>query len=261
MVKAVFFDIDGTLISFKTHVMPESTRRALDELKEKGIKVFVATGRSELGFKRAKEILNYDFDGYIYSNGQYVVVDGEVIRDMPIDSSDLNTVIENIKKHNIATSVSMRDKSFMTAVDDRVNSLFEYLGGTVAKVNIEPVENILTAPVYQFGAYVFEDENDLFLAGTKNLRPLRWIKWFADIIPIEGGKGHGIEAIADHMGINIDETMAFGDGENDLEMIEKVKYGIAMGNAIESLKEASDYVTEDADNDGIYKALKHFKVL
>ena len=81
------------------------------------------------------------------------------------------------------------------------------------------------------------------------------------IIPKDGGKGTGIKKVLAYYGIDINEAMAFGDGGNDVEMLEAVKYGIAMGNANDNLKQIADFITLDVDNDGIAYALKQYNVL
>lgn len=93
---------------------------------------------------------------------------------------------------------------------------------------------------------------------------LEFTSWFptaTDIIPRGGGKVSGIDAYLEKENIDISETMAFGDGENDIEMLQHVHIGIAMGNANESVKNVADYITEDSDKDGIYHALKHFDLI
>ena len=81
------------------------------------------------------------------------------------------------------------------------------------------------------------------------------------MIPKQGGKTAGIESILKHYGIKKEEIMAFGDAENDIEMLQYAQIGVAMGNADDEVKEAADYVTDMVDSDGIYKALKHFRIL
>ena len=92
-------------------------------------------------------------------------------------------------------------------------------------------------------------------------RAVRWNKLFVDVIPSDGGKGVGIKKMIDYLGISQEETMAFGDGGNDIEMLEFVKIGVAMGNAGDNVKKSADYVTENVDDEGIYKALKKFEII
>ena len=67
--------------------------------------------------------------------------------------------------------------------------------------------------------------------------------------------------MADYLGLNIDETMAFGEGGNDISIIKKAGIGVAMGNAGDNLKEVADYITTSVDEDGVKNALAHFGVI
>ena len=82
-----------------------------------------------------------------------------------------------------------------------------------------------------------------------------------DITSAMADKANGIRAIADRLGIDISETMAFGDGGNDESMLRAAGVGVAMGNALDSVKAHADYVTTDVDNDGVWNALKHFGII
>ena len=92
-------------------------------------------------------------------------------------------------------------------------------------------------------------------------RKINWFNEAFDILNKDGDKTNGMIALLEHYHISKDEVMAFGDGNNDVEMIKFAKIGVAMGNATEACKQASDYVTSDMDDDGIYKALKHFNII
>ena len=97
MIKAIFFDIDGTLASFKTHQIPDSTFYTLNKLKDNGIKLFIATGRGKDGL----DILQgFPFDGYITLNGQYCFTNDELIYENTIDSQDIQALLEYLKENN-----------------------------------------------------------------------------------------------------------------------------------------------------------------
>ena len=233
MIKSVFFDIDGTLISFKTHKMPESTKLALKKLREKGIKLFIATGRSPFAIPVVKHLLDFEFDGYVMLNGQYCVIDNKVIRDTPLPKESFKYILPYMEKNKIACEFLELDYTYSNLVNDRVLELRKFLGNTVST----------------------------FLIEMPGCRGVRWNPLFVDVIPENGGKGMGIKAILDYLGFSKDEAMAFGDGGNDIEMLEFVKYGVAMGNSGENVKKSAAYVTDDVDSDGIYNALVHYNVL
>ena len=82
-----------------------------------------------------------------------------------------------------------------------------------------------------------------------------------DVVPKTASKAMGIEKIINHYGFKKEETMGIGDSDNDIDMVEYCEIGIAMGNGYESVKKSADYVTDDIDNDGLYKAFKKFNII
>jgi len=89
----------------------------------------------------------------------------------------------------------------------------------------------------------------------------RWHPAFTDITAKGADKGEGILTLAAHLGLDLRYTMAFGDGGNDSSMIKAAGIGVAMGNALESLKQEADYTTTSVDDDGILNALRHFGLI
>ena len=83
----------------------------------------------------------------------------------------------------------------------------------------------------------------------------------ADVVPRGSSKAVGIDKIIEYYGISLHETMAFGDGGNDMAMLRHAGIGVAMGNAGDEVKEAADYVTDSVDDDGVMNALRHFDVI
>ena len=261
MIKAIFFDVDGTLLSFDTHSMPKTTRDSLFKLKEKGIKLFLATGRSPKVYPNIAHLIDFNFDGYVFCNGQYVVVDDKVIHNMPLPKEDLINLLPYFEENNIAVHFTELDYSYANLENERVSKLRELLGSTYPKTRMDDPLRVKENDTYQLSAYVLEDEEDEFFRHAPNLRAVRWTDLFADIIPFEGGKAVGIEKMLEHFNLKQSESMAFGDGGNDTEMLEYVAYGIAMGNAVQSAKDVSVFVTDDVDNDGIYKALIKYELV
>ena len=259
MVKAIFFDIDGTLLSFKTSKMIESTKNALVALKEKGVKLFIASGRPRSNMKTIDDF--WTFDGYVSFNGQYCLVGDEVVWSNPIKKEDLKSMCDYIKKEDIICDIMELERSYVNKMDSRLDFLLAFSGITVGKLPIEPIENILNNEIYQMGPFITREKEVEFLKHTPTCKSARWHDEFTDIIPLEGGKDVGIDKVLEKLGIDISETMAFGDGGNDLSMLKHVHIGVAMGNAKDYVKDVADYVTDSVDEDGIYNALKHFNIL
>ena len=106
-----------------------------------------------------------------------------------------------------------------------------------------------------------EEEEIKAFCKTNNLRFNRFAENNVEITSCEFLKSKGINAIYDALELNKNEAMAFGDDINDIPMFETVKYGICMGNGKEEAKKEAFFVTDNIENDGLYKALKHFEVI
>ena len=140
--------------------------------------------------------------------------------------------------------------------------LEDELGDPTRFVVVEDAyERALKEKVYQLNVFVSEEEEGDFMHLMPNSKTARWTSHFTDIIPRNGGKNKGIDAIINHFGIKLEETMAFGAGGNDIDMLKHAGIGIAMENARDDVKEIADFITTSVDDDGITNALKHYNVL
>ena len=138
----------------------------------------------------------------------------------------------------------------ITPLTERQN-VSRALGGTDA----------LGREIYQAITFLDRDNEHLLLDRAPHLKTTRWHPHFLDVIPPTGGKDKGMDAILEHFGIPVEESMAFGDGENDLSMLVHAGIGVAMGTASDEVKRQADWATASVDEDGIVKALQHFQVL
>ena len=150
---------------------------------------------------------------------------------------------------------------YINIINDRVLAFREKIGGTGYDTHVEDLSRIYSHKTYQLLAYIDEKDEDEFLAHMPNCKAMRWCPEFADIVIADGGKDKGIEALLNHLGISKNDCMAFGDGGNDISMLEYVGIGVAMGNANPPVKERADFVTKDIDDDGIEYALRHFGLI
>ncbi|WP_101773306.1 Cof-type HAD-IIB family hydrolase [Peptostreptococcus faecalis] len=261
MIKAIFFDIDGTLVSFNSHTVPQSTKNALSKLRENGVKLFLATGRSPMWLPAIKDLVEFEFDGYVMVNGQYCIVGDEVIHKMRIDENDIEKVIPYMEDQKISCEFVEYDHMYINFVNKRVEELRALLGSTAPTSKPEDLRRVKENDTYQLCAYIKDEEEEEFFKHLPNCRAVRWNPLFADIIPFNGGKSVGIKKVLEHINIDQEESMAFGDGGNDIEMLEFAKIGVAMGNAGDDVKESADFVTLDVDNHGIEHALKKYNIL
>ena len=256
MIKAVFFDIDGTLIAHDLKVVPKDTRKALESLKKKGIKCVVASGRHLLEFAFL-DIADLKFDAYVLLNGQLCLDDKyEVIFDNPISTKDRDKLIEAFNTHLLPLAIVEKDRLYINFNNEDVKKAQDSISSPLFEVGEYKGDAI-----YQITAFGNEDKLKELVKDLKSVKLTRWNPLGVDIIPSIGGKAKGIEAVLKTFAIKEDEFMAFGDGENDIDMLKMAKIGVAMGNSSKALKEVADFVSLDAGRGGISKALRHFEII
>ena len=256
MIKAIFFDIDGTLVSHTKRDIPEGVLTALDELRAKGILLFIASGRHISEFP-ALPLHDYPFDGYVTQTGQ-ICYNGafETIYEQPFTDEDTESLVRMFNEREIPI-VLLNDRSLY------INFVNEYVVRTQNAINtpIPPIDSYHGEKLY--GATVFGESATIDRVEERLTasRATRWNRFAADIVLREAGKENGIRKMLDHYGISRDEIMAFGDADNDLDMISFAGIGVVMGNGTEKMKEIADYVTASVDEGGVVEALRHFGLI
>lgn len=261
MIRAAFFDIDGTLVSLRTHDIPASAVRALEELHEAGVLLFLATGRSTADLPRPIRELDarVPFDGFLTFNGQYCYdAAGEVFRDAPIDARDAARITALAADGTMDIAVMQLSRMFVSRHTPRV------VAAEAAVDNVTPVGDLALAleePTYQFCAYIEPGEEHLFMDVCEHVEHTRWSPNFCDIIPAGGGKPAGIAAACARWGLAPEECAAFGGGGNDVPMFGCVGVSVAMGNAAADVKAAATMVAPDVDDDGLLVACQELELV
>ena len=267
-IEAIFLDIDGTLVSFKTHRVPQSTIDAVHRLRGLGVKVFIATGRP-LPFVDNLGTLEYDGimtvngasckvreQGEFYSQGAGSREQGEflTVQHRPIDQEDLKHLVEYHRVHPFPIVFASDSETFITSISDSSREVLDLLDIKCPKV--APIEHYKDMDVMQLVAFFTEEEEPYIIDKVMpHSAAHRWHAAFADVICKGSSKQDGVDAIIRHYGIPLSHTMAFGDGGNDVGMLQHVGFGYAMGNAKPSVLEAAPYTTDSVDNDGVAKIL------
>lgn len=255
--KAVFFDIDGTLLSHETNTVPPSALEAIRQLQQRGILVFLATGRHRSHLESLPSLQGLTYDGAVSLNGGYCYNGAGRIFHNPICREDIAALLNYLDRDPIPCGFIEEDRTYVNFYNDRVHEVHEAIHTPL--LPLDDLRRGLEHPVYQILLYLRADEP--MPPCMPHTRTTRWFTGGVDIIPAEGGKALGIQKVLAHYGINKADTMAFGDGDNDLDMFEAVGLSVAMGNAVPQLIAAADHVTADVDDDGIAKALKHFGLI
>ena len=259
----VFFDIDGTIFEMGKGT-PDSTRTALRLLKENGHIPVLCSGRPKATL--FPEILDLGFLGIIGGAGAYVEFQGNVLRSVLLEQPLQGETVRQIEKRGCCVVlegpeyISYRGDGeagkYFRVLDrlhreypDRVKEMDE---------NFDRASK-MTVFFYQEEKFpVLERE----LALREHFSLARYEREaFVEMMPRGINKADGIRVLLEHLKLPLSCTYAFGDGPNDLEMLQYVQYGTAMGNAEQNVLMAAGYRTESIWEDGVYRALRRYGLI
>ncbi|MDR1097478.1 MAG: Cof-type HAD-IIB family hydrolase [Tannerella sp.] len=257
MIKAIFLDIDGTMVSFNTHRVPENIKQALREAGSKGVKIFVATGRHRTDINNLDDL---EFDGYITLNGGYCFVGDRVIFKKSIPHADVAAFIRYEEEvEPVSCFFVEADRVSANRTDKQTERMMELVH--FAPRAVVPSREFLHREIFQMTAFFPVAREDEIMKRLPGCTAARWYPTFADIVARGVDKSVGLEKIGACFGFGTDEMMAIGDGGNDIAMIRYAGTGVAMANAGDEVKRAADYITTTVDDDGVGNALRHFGVI
>lgn len=273
MIKAVFFDIDGTLISIRKHMIPASAVKAVAALRAKGVLTFLCTSRA---VQFLSNIPGIEYDGLVCLTGAHCLdKDRKDIHCHRMDPSDVAAAVMDCVDSNAPIIALSPDRIYVhnpmhPAV---LNALAtgglkpgDVSGGFLPFPDLagagHPEEVISKLNILQMtGFFHSGKEEERMMSLMPHSHTERWIEDFVDVIGDGASKALGLEVMGRHFGFSREETMAIGDGANDIPMLRYAGVGIAMGNASDAVKEAADYITGDVDDDGLAAALgKYFDI-
>lgn len=275
MKKIAFFDIDGTLCDSSGQVLP-SSKESIQAFRDKGNLTYICTGRSKPEI--LDSILEVGFDGIIGAGGGYIVINDEVVKHQTMDERIVREVLSYFKEHDIGYYLETNDGLYGS--DNCVRKIREEIKTIAEKTNQD--YDGLAEKVSWFEAVLEEHKNDE--VDYTNVNKISFINntvSFSDVadkfgdecymyhstvelfgpesgeIAVKGvDKKLAIEYVLNKLGMTKEQTIAFGDGDNDIVMFEAVDYSIAMDNATDNLKKIACEITDSADDDGIAKSLK-----
>lgn len=265
----IFLDIDGTLVTYDLNI-PDSARKAVQQTRKKGNKVYLTTGRSKS--EVYPELWDIGLDGMIGGNGMYIEDGGEILLDLCMKQEDVVRTVDWMQANGLGFYLESKNGLFgndallsktamqlygqdTEATRKQVHDTFpemifdgELYRSDVAKISFCLYPNLLDEARAKFGDVLKVDSWSAH--GTR--------QDFGEFAVLGADKVHAVKQLLDHLHVSKEQTFAFGDAESDIQMISFCEVGIAMGNAKPALKQVADDVTQDVAQDGLWNAfVKH----
>lgn len=256
MNKILFFDVDGTLYN-SAKQLPASAKEALLKARRNGYTLAIATGRAPFMIQTLLEEL--EIDTYVTFNGQYVVHNGEVVYANGIERNVLSQIIAFGEARNEPV-VFLDDKQMIASIggNDKVEASLHTLNYPYPTLDSS---YYMQHNVYQTLIFMEEEDEALYREAFPDVQFVRWHQYSCDILPKGGSKAAGIEKLLAKMNLAMDDAIAFGDGLNDVEMLQAVGTSVAMGNGHEKAKAVATYIAEHVDEDGLAKVMQQLKII
>lgn len=261
MYKLIAFDIDGTLVNSKKEVT-QATKEALHKLHEAGIHVVISSGRPYKGVLLNADLVGREIVPYVSCfNGALVkeVATDDTVYAHELTNAELQRWVDLAQEHDL--DVHAHDDEYVL-VQGKPKDQYVEVESTLNEMPIRTVDfydGEITAPKVMITAeprklddFIATLDPELF----EKYSVMKSEPFFLEIMPKGVDKGEALAKLAESLDIDQSETMAFGDQANDLSMIKWVGCGVAMGNAIDDLKDNAQYVTASNDDEGIAKALE-----
>ncbi len=258
--KFIFFDLDGTLFDFKTGI-PDSAKEALKLLNKNGHKTLIATGRTKAMI--FDEFYDLGFSGMVCGGGTYVEFAGEVLMNHCMEADEALRLINVFKKHGMevlaeGTDALYYDDSPEAEGNHRIRDIFmPYVGGRIKPIDYSTLRVSKVSGGINPDSDLGRVKQDI---GTGYKYAIHQDAIF-ESFQKDFTKARGIRLLADSIGIDMDNTYAFGDSFNDYDMLKTVKYGVVMGNGDPGLKKRIPLHTDGFNEDGINNGLKRLGLI
>lgn len=260
MIKAVFCDVDNTLTSPITRAIPTSALEAIHRARRNGVKVFVATGRQTRTYEEGNILQGIELDGYVAVNGQLCYLPDEtIVHKAVLDPQDVTVILQLAQQMNFACCLVETDKIYLTAIDENVRSFHELI--KIPLPAVTSAEGAESRDVLSVAPYINYETEKLIIPHLNNSEIVRFNPYNCDVIPREGGKDVGMQAILDYFGVPIEQAMAIGDGQNDINMLKAAGIGVTIGQCSPEVMAAADYHAPEADEDGIWHTFEKFGII
>lgn len=257
-MKIIFFDIDGTLIDHNL-IMSDSTRKAIEQARTEGNVCMINTGRT---YRMVGEYLKdwVEFDGCLCGCGTMITYRGKELLHQTFTREESLRIMEGLDRYGIDVILEGKFNNFMHDTEHMHTDLFKKYAVNFKDMGYGAYEEA-AEQFDKFYCYIGEDpyRREFFEEFKDLLDYIDREKGFFEIVPKGFSKASGISFMSEYLSVPMEDTVAIGDSNNDLSMLQAAGLAIAMGNSSKDVLAAADYVTTDVDKDGIWNALSWIK--
>lgn len=284
--KYIFFDIDGTILT-REGIVLDSTKKALKKAQENGHEIFINTGRCRNIIPEILDELN--FDGLVCGTGAHAEYHGEDIFKHSFSRDQINRVLKIAEDHDIPIIMSS-DSECVASSKDLPIYVELFSGGKIKAEDFKGLDDIENSPLLNsMRPIVIDDDKSAYFDNHPGVSDVIFMnspftvdefnKMVGDDINVGKAsfkepddysgeitlgnytKASGINSLLEKIGADHKDSIAIGDGFNDVDMLREAALSIAMGNSPQEIKDLADYVTDDILKDGVFKALRHFDLI
>lgn len=277
MGKIIFIDVDGTLVDYENN-LPKTAVQAIKSARNNGHKVYICTGRSKA--EVYSNLWKIGLDGMIGGNGSYVEDHEQVIMHKLITKEQCKHIVDWLNKKGLEFYLESNNGLFASKnFRDAARPAIQEYSRRKGKDNIDNITVSDVFPDMIWNGELYRDDvnkvsfllnsyND-YLDAFQEFPYLKAGTWgglgetalFGDLGVKDITKASAIDCLLSHLNASRKDTIAFGDAKIDIPMLEYCEIGVAMGSGGEEIKAMADYITDDVDKDGLYKAFLHFKLI
>lgn len=261
MKKAIFFDVDGTIVDTFNggRTISPAVRKTIHDLQAAGHYVFVATGRPYAFI--SPMLWEVGFDGFVLSNGAQVIMKDELIFHNAMDRGFIKEISQKLDRLGIQYVLEGGHDSYIRRDYQALYDFCKSVGISEQFITreYEAGEN----EIYKIEILCMDETTEKQCISLIENHPEYGYYYsingkFFEVYKKKNNKAKGIEKALEYLGISIENSYAFGDGINDIEMLEAVGCGFAMGNASDEVKAYADRIADTVSNDGVAKAVYEF---
>lgn len=258
----LFFDIDGTLWNYKNEIS-DKTIEAIRTARKNGHKCFINTGRAR-AFVTDRKLLGIGFDGIVSACGTMIEYNDKVIFNRIIPQDEAIRTVETVRRYGFRPILEGPEYLYMELPD--------FTGEAYGDKVIREMGDKLLSIDDNWGHWemqklscatdVADDKRQTCFNELSDLYGyIIHSDTVVEMVPKGFDKGLGIKKVCELLDEDIADTYAFGDSINDKEMLIAAGVGVGMGDTYHDLTEYADYITDSLENDGVWKAMRHFDLI